>query len=141
MQNHTFPFFETNETVRKIIFFILLLFCMTSYISPPIALLLGLIIANISGHPFLHLNHKATNILLQISVVGLGFGMNLNSALSAGKEGFVFTMFFHCKYISFRYFFRKMAQDRKENIAFNFLRNSHLRRKCHCSNFTSNTIR
>lgn len=65
---------------------------MTSYISPPIALLLGLVLANLSGHPFLHLNHKATNILLQISVVGLGFGMNINSALAAGKEGFLFTI-------------------------------------------------
>jgi uncharacterized integral membrane protein (TIGR00698 family) len=65
---------------------------MTSYVSPPIALLLGLVLANLSGHPFLHLNHKATNILLQISVVGLGFGMNINSALAAGKEGFLFTI-------------------------------------------------
>jgi uncharacterized integral membrane protein (TIGR00698 family) len=65
---------------------------MSSYISPPIALLLGLVLANLSGHPFLHLNHKATNILLQISVVGLGFGMNINSALAAGKEGFLFTI-------------------------------------------------
>ncbi len=65
---------------------------MTSFISPPIALLLGLVLANLSGHPFLHLNHKATNILLQISVVGLGFGMNINTALSAGKEGFLFTI-------------------------------------------------
>lgn len=69
-----------------------MLFCMTSFVSPPIALLLGLIVANLSGHPFLHLNHRTTNILLQISVVGLGFGMNVNSALSAGREGFLFTV-------------------------------------------------
>jgi uncharacterized integral membrane protein (TIGR00698 family) len=92
MQNRSFQFFETNKTIRKIIFFILLLICTTSYISPPIALLLGLIIANISGHPFLHLNHKATHVLLQVSVVGLGFGMNLSSALAVGKEGFLFTI-------------------------------------------------
>ena len=55
-------------------------------------MLLGLVVANLSGHPFLELNHKATNILLQLSVIGLGFGMNVNSALSAGKEGFIFTV-------------------------------------------------
>ncbi|WP_369699881.1 YeiH family protein [Flavobacterium sp. AED] len=77
---------------QQIIFVTLLLFCMISVVSTPIALLLGLIVANLSGHPFLHLNHKATNILLQVSVVGLGFGMNVNSALSAGKEGFIFTI-------------------------------------------------
>jgi uncharacterized membrane protein YadS len=30
-------------------------------------------------------NAKAINLLLQFSVVGLGFGMNVNSALSTGK--------------------------------------------------------
>lgn len=84
--------FKINPILQQIIFVVLLLVCMTSYISPPIALLLGLVLANLSGHPFLHLNHKATNILLQISVVGLGFGMNINSALAAGKEGFLFTI-------------------------------------------------
>jgi uncharacterized integral membrane protein (TIGR00698 family) len=83
---------KINPTLQQIIFVVLLLVCMSSYISPPIALLLGLVLANLSGHPFLHLNHKATNILLQISVVGLGFGMNINSALAAGKEGFLFTI-------------------------------------------------
>jgi uncharacterized integral membrane protein (TIGR00698 family) len=85
-------FFKISALQQQIIFVALLLFCLTSVVSPPIALLLGLIVANLSGHPFLHLNHKATNILLQVSVVGLGFGMNLNSALSAGKEGFIFTI-------------------------------------------------
>jgi hypothetical protein len=37
-------------------------------------------------------NAKAINLLLQFSVVGLGFGMNVNSALSAGKMGFFFTV-------------------------------------------------
>ncbi|MFV5690022.1 YeiH family protein [Flavobacterium sp. ZT3R25] len=85
-------FFKISAVQQQIIFVALLLLCMTSVVSPPIALLLGLIVANLSGHPFLHLNHKATNILLQVSVVGLGFGMNVNSALSAGKEGFLFTI-------------------------------------------------
>lgn len=85
-------FFKVSIIQQYIIFVALLLFCMTPVVSPPIALLLGLIVANLSGHPFLHLNHKATNILLQVSVVGLGFGMNVNNALSAGKEGFIFTI-------------------------------------------------
>jgi len=55
-------------------------------------LLLGLVIAQSTGHPYLHLNHKATQILLQASVVGLGFGMNLHAALQAGKQGILFTI-------------------------------------------------
>lgn len=85
-------FFRINTTLQQIIFVLLLLLCLFPIISPPIALLLGLVVANLSGHPFLHLNHKATNILLQVSVVGLGFGMNVHSAVAAGKEGFFFTV-------------------------------------------------
>ena len=91
-QYTSFNLLKINPTLQQIIFAVLLLVCMTSFISPPIALLLGLILANLSGHPFIHLNHKATNILLQISVVGLGFGMNITTTLSAGKEGFLFTV-------------------------------------------------
>ncbi|WP_281239595.1 YeiH family protein [Flavobacterium praedii] len=84
--------YKINTKLQRGIFVLLLLLCLFPIISPPIALLLGLVVANLSGHPFLHLNHKATNILLQVSVVGLGFGMNVHSAVAAGKEGFLFTV-------------------------------------------------
>ncbi|MCL6462471.1 conserved hypothetical integral membrane protein [Flavobacterium micromati] len=86
------PSFSNRPTIKKIIFLLLILFCLSGYVSPPIALLLGLLVANISGHPFLQYNYKITNVLLQFSVVGLGFGMNINAAMSAGKQGFLFTI-------------------------------------------------
>ncbi|MES2851386.1 MAG: putative sulfate exporter family transporter [Bacteroidota bacterium] len=92
IQKESFIFFKVNATLQQLIFFALLLFCTTIFVSPPIALVLGLIVANLFGHPFLELNHKATHFLLQFSVVGLGFGMNVHSAVSAGKEGFLFTI-------------------------------------------------
>lgn len=79
-------------TTREVIFIAAVVLCLSPFISPPIALLMGLIIAQFIGHPYLHLNHKATHILLQVSVVGLGFGMNVTSALKAGKEGILFTI-------------------------------------------------
>lgn len=81
-----------DNTVRKVIFILCLVLCLFPFISPPIALFLGIIIAQFVGHPYLHLNYKATNLLLKISVVGLGFGMNVSEALKAGKEGFIFTV-------------------------------------------------
>lgn len=81
-----------SQNARKIIFVIGIVLCLMPFMSPAIALLSGLIVAQFSGHPYLHLNHKATHILLQVSVVGLGFGMNVNSALQAGKEGILFTI-------------------------------------------------
>ena len=44
------------------------------------------------NNPCIQLTHKATQWLLQASVVGLGFGMNIVSALQAGKEGILFTI-------------------------------------------------
>lgn len=79
-------------TTREVIFLLAFVFCLSPLITPPIALLMGLIIAQFIGHPYLHLNHKATHILLQISVVGLGFGMNIHNAMKAGKEGLLFTV-------------------------------------------------
>lgn len=79
-------------TTREVIFLLAVVFCLSPLITPPIALLMGLVIAQFIGHPYLHLNHKATHILLQVSVVGLGFGMNVTSAMKAGKEGILFTI-------------------------------------------------
>ncbi|MGN6803809.1 MAG: YeiH family protein [Ginsengibacter sp.] len=79
-------------TAREIIFVIAILFCLTSLISPAVALLIGFGIAQFVGNPFVSLNHKATSLLLKISVIGLGFGMNVNKAIQAGKEGIIFTI-------------------------------------------------
>ena len=88
----TIKVLDQHNSLRLVIFAVGVLACLTPWVSPPVALVLGLIIALFVGHPFLHLNHKATNILLQVSVVGLGFGMNAATALRAGKEGLVFAV-------------------------------------------------
>ena len=77
---------------KKIIFILLLILCLTPLISPPIALLIGIGVAQTIGNPYLYLNHKATSFLLKASVIGLGFGMNVHSAVQAGKEGIAFTV-------------------------------------------------
>lgn len=84
--------FDRSITTREVVFLLAVVFCLSPLISPPVALLMGLVVAQFIGHPYLHLNHKATHILLQFSVVGLGFGMNVTSALKAGKEGILFTV-------------------------------------------------
>ncbi|MCF0054931.1 YeiH family protein [Dyadobacter sp. CY356] len=81
-----------EDSRRKIIFALCAVLCLTPFISPAAALVMGLVVAQFSGHPYLHLNHKATHLLLQLSVVGLGFGMNLHSAFRTGKEGVIFTI-------------------------------------------------
>jgi uncharacterized integral membrane protein (TIGR00698 family) len=99
MQNHqtitndTGLLLSVSDNMRKVIFIICVILCLTPFISPAIALLMGLVVAQLTGHPYVHLNHRATQLLLQISVVGLGFGMNIHTALQAGSQGIVFTIF------------------------------------------------
>lgn len=83
---------DKSITARELTFVAALMLCLTPFVSPPVALLIGFAIAQFTGHPFLHLNHKAISFLLKVSVVGLGFGMNVQSAVNAGKEGILFTI-------------------------------------------------
>lgn len=85
--------FEVNRYLQQAIFAAVIFLCLFSIISPPIALLFGVVIVNIFGNPFVEFNGKAITFLLQFSVIGLGFGMNASSAISAGKEGFLLTVF------------------------------------------------
>jgi uncharacterized integral membrane protein (TIGR00698 family) len=80
------------QALRIAVFAALLIFCVTPWASPPIALTLGLALALTLGHPFASRNSKATKLLLQTSVVLLGFGMNLQKVVEAGRTGFVFTV-------------------------------------------------
>jgi uncharacterized integral membrane protein (TIGR00698 family) len=79
-------------TWQKIVFFLLILACLLPFVSPPIALALGLLLAFTIGNPFPEQTKKTTKILLQVSVVGLGFGMNLGKVVEAGKDGVLFTI-------------------------------------------------
>ena len=63
-----------------------------SWVTPPVALFLGLAFALLCGQPFPKFNKKISKKLLQYSVVGLGFGMNVEASLASGKEGMLFTI-------------------------------------------------
>lgn len=78
--------------IRAAIFFAIVVFCLTPWASPPIALALGLALALTIGHPFTAKTPKITKLLLQVSVVGLGFGMNLHKVIEAGRTGILFTI-------------------------------------------------
>jgi len=84
---------EVNIYIQQAIFALVIVLCVFSIISPPVALLFGILVVNVFGNPFVTFNHKAITFLLQFSVVGLGFGMNATSAFSAGKEGLLLTIF------------------------------------------------
>ena len=75
----------------KYIFFTGLALAASGLISPPLALLAGLIYGFALDHPFPTASKRFSKFLLQASVVALGFGMNLHEVLHAGRSGFVYT--------------------------------------------------
>lgn len=78
--------------IPRIIFIALLLASASSFVSPPVALAMGLAFGLIFPHPYGREAKKYSKFLLQASVVGLGFGMNLHQVIHAGRSGFIYTM-------------------------------------------------
>lgn len=75
----------------KIIFFAGLILAASGLISPPVALLGGLIYGFSFVMPYPRQTRTMSRWLLQASVVALGFGMNLHQVVRAGGSGFVYT--------------------------------------------------
>ena len=81
-----------KELLRKILFFLLVLFCVSPFASSPVALALGIAFTIIIGNPYEQKVHKYIHLLLQISIVGLGFGLQLDEAMKAGRDGITLTI-------------------------------------------------
>jgi uncharacterized integral membrane protein (TIGR00698 family) len=78
--------------LSRIIFILCLVLSASGFLSPPVALALGLLFGLTLPHPYDVAAKKVSKFLLQASVVGLGFGMNLHQVVQAGTSGFVYTM-------------------------------------------------
>jgi uncharacterized integral membrane protein (TIGR00698 family) len=74
------------------LFVVLALVTLSGFVTPPVALAAGLAFALTLGNPLAALSQRAAKALLQASVVGLGFGMNLATVWDAGRTGFAFTL-------------------------------------------------
>jgi uncharacterized integral membrane protein (TIGR00698 family) len=80
--------------LARAVFLLLALFVIlpTPWSSPPIALALGVLFGLTFTHPFAGASRKTSKLLLQVSVVALGFAMNLQQVLRAGASGFLYTL-------------------------------------------------
>lgn len=72
------------------LFFLLLV--TSFFVTPAIALFMGIAFALIFKVPHPHFSKKTSKYLLQISVIGLGFGMNLHTSLQSSREGMLMTI-------------------------------------------------
>jgi uncharacterized integral membrane protein (TIGR00698 family) len=82
--------------VSRNLFFVGLIVAASGLLSPPLALCAGIVYAVSFGHPSQLDAGRLAKLLLQISVVGLGFGMDLRQVLRAGRSGFVYTAISIC---------------------------------------------
>lgn len=85
-----------SATTSKVLFWLGIAIVLSSvwlpFISPPIALAMGIVFAFTVEHPYRKTSSTAVKWLLQASVVGLGFGINAYSILKAGQTGVGFTI-------------------------------------------------
>lgn len=75
----------------KLLFWLLLLACCLPMVSAPMALTTGLAFGLMIGNPWKNTTSTWSRRLLQASVVGLGFGINLPVILQTGKDAFLYT--------------------------------------------------
>lgn len=79
------------KQIKLIAFLMVMVACLTPWVSSACALFAGIIMAWLGILPLEKYSSLLIRYLLQIAVVGLGFGINIQQALSAGKEGFLLT--------------------------------------------------
>jgi uncharacterized membrane protein YadS len=78
--------------ISPILFTVLLPPSAIGFVSPPSALAMELAYGTTLPHPYGMPAKIASKYLLQLSVNGLGFGMNLHQVVHAGRSGFLYTM-------------------------------------------------
>lgn len=103
-----------KSNFNKPLFFIGIAACFLPFVSPAIALFMGLLLGFTVGNPYIKQSSRASKYLLQFAVVGLGFGMNLYESLQSGKEGMLFTVVSVVGVLAFGYWLgRRMLVDTK----------------------------
>ncbi|MHB2020658.1 MAG: YeiH family protein [Candidatus Xenobia bacterium] len=78
--------------MARLLYLAALLLCLTPLMNPATALALGVVLALAMENPWSAQGRKASKLLLQLSVVLLGFGTNLHVMMSSGLQGAVFAI-------------------------------------------------
>ncbi len=95
---------------KQVFFFLLFAICLTSYVSSSIALLLGLAVALVVGNPFQTQTSAWGGYLLKTSVVGLGFGINIQVLAKSGQDNIGITTVFVVGVLLVGYFLGKLLK-------------------------------
>jgi uncharacterized integral membrane protein (TIGR00698 family) len=81
-----------NDKGKKAVFAACAVFCTLPVVGSATALILGILYGLMIGHPWRHKSSAWSKNMLQIAVVGLGFGTSLSDVVRSGKESLLFTV-------------------------------------------------
>lgn len=81
-----------NDGIKRVVFVGLAIAAALPWVSAPVALITGIAFALILGNPFPRQAARGSKFLLQWSVTGLGFGMNIGTVWQTGSDAVVYTI-------------------------------------------------
>jgi uncharacterized integral membrane protein (TIGR00698 family) len=81
-----------NGKAKKALFAACAVFCALPVVGSATALILGIVYGLMIGHPWQHKSSTWNKKMLQVAVVGLGFGTSLTDIVSSGRESLLFTI-------------------------------------------------
>ncbi|MDR6240021.1 YeiH family protein [Aureibacter tunicatorum] len=84
--------FKIDKNIHTALFTAICILTLTGLVSSPIALLAGFAFTAFLGNPYQGFTKQYSQKLLKISIIGLGFGINLYDAIEIGKSGIVLTV-------------------------------------------------
>lgn len=81
---------STHASLARVVFLLAALASVTPWLSPPLALTLGIILALLSLTAFPTHSRKLSRLLIQACVIALGLRMDLRQLLAAAADGLLF---------------------------------------------------
>ena len=106
-----------SDRYRKIFFIALLAFCATPWVGTAMALVMGISFSLLLRNPWPLESARFSRILLQLSVVGLGFGLGLGEVIRTGKHTIVYSIIGIGCTLVLGYFLGKLFRTEKNTSA------------------------
>lgn len=85
---------DHNKKLKTALFIGLFLCTGLPQVASPLALVAGFLFCFFFGNPLPELTAKTSKVLLKLSVVGLGFGVNIGEVIELGKSSVLMTLVF-----------------------------------------------
>lgn len=102
-----------SHKMRKFFYIVIALLTLTPIFNAPMALVGGIVFSLLFGNPFKKKSTSFSKILLQISIVGMGFGLNAVTAFEVSKDGFLITVATIALVFSLGFLFNKFFKIEK----------------------------